>query len=124
MALVSPAEVKQLIDTDLSDPTILVYITSADNVITELFDEDTTVTDSQKKELERWLTAHLIACTQEPQISQVGVSGTSVKYQGVTGKGLESTFYGQQVLVLDTAGKLRNLGKRQASIFAIPTEDS
>lgn len=121
---VTATEVKQIIDTSLSDTVIEAYIAAANPVVTEVLGSDTTITDALRKEIERWLTAHLIASTQERQAKEEGAGGAYIKYQGITGKGLESTLYGQQVLALDSTGKMRGkLTGKAASITAVPSFD-
>jgi len=73
------------------------------------------------KEIERWLTAHLLASTIERTASQEAAGGASVTYTGKFGERLSSTPYGQMVLVLDTAGLMMEFPhKQKVSIFAVP----
>lgn len=116
-------EVKQIIDTDLSDTIVEAYISAANYTVTEVLGSDTTLADGHKTEIERWLTAHLIAATREQQAIEEGAGGAKIKYQGVTGKGLEGTMYGQQVLAMDATGKMRKLSGRAASVTAITSFD-
>jgi hypothetical protein len=116
MARVVAHEVKDIIDTDLSDRIVQVFIDAANLTVTELLGSNTDLSDDAKKEVERWLTAHLLASTRERQAESEKIDVASIVYQGKTGKGLESTLYGQQAKLLDTTGILaQNLGK--ASIF-------
>jgi len=112
-------EVKQILDTDLSDTIVDAYILGASAVVDEVLGSDTTISSTLKEEIERWLAAHMIAATREQQASEEGAGGAKIKYQGVTGKGLEATMYGQQVLAMDTTGKMRKLSGRAASITAV-----
>ena len=123
MALVTPTEVKQILDTTLDDTTIETYITSADGLVNQVLGTDTTLTDASLKSIELFLTAHLIASTREQQIIKAEAGGASVTYQGITGKGLEATFYGQQVLILDVTGKFKQLASKPASIKAVTSFD-
>jgi len=117
---VTSEEVKQIIDTDLADAIVDAYILGANYAVTEVLGDDTDLSDGHKKEIERWLTAHLIASTREQQIQKAGAGGANVTYQGMTGKGLEATLYGQQVLALDTTGKMMaTMTKRKASLTAV-----
>jgi len=120
MPRVTAAEVKLILDTDLDIDVINAFILGAYHSVNEVIGNDTTISDDLKKEIERWLSAHFIASTREQQISKAGAGGASVTYQGTTGRGLDSTMYGQQVLVLDTTGKFRNLTvNKTASITAV-----
>ena len=123
---VSADEVKEILDTTLTDSAIEAFIGAANLTVTKILgDED--LTDDELKEIERWLTAHLIACTRERQIMKEAVGQASVTYAGVTKTGLDATLYGQQVKLLDTTGLLAqqesDLGKRQASIYAVTSFD-
>lgn len=120
MARVTAAEVSAIIDTSIGATAIEANIAAATEVVTEVLGTDTTISATLKKEIERWLTAHLIASTQEQQVEKAGVKGGSITFQGKTGMGLESTQYGQQVMVLDTTGKMRaQLCSRRASVYAV-----
>jgi hypothetical protein len=116
MARVTATEVKGIIDTDLTDDAVNIYITSAnvmvDNVLST---SDTPIL----KEIERWLTAHMIASTKERQAKSEEAGGAKINYAGYYGDMLSSTSYGQQVMMLDVSGKFANLGKKAAMIFAI-----
>jgi hypothetical protein len=121
---VTAVEVKQILDTDMVDTDIDVYITAANATVSAVLGTDPTLSDVQLKSIELFLTAHLIAATREPQISQAGAGGASVKYQGTTGTGLSGTMYGQQVLLLDPSGRLRAyLDNSRASMKAIRSFD-
>lgn len=111
-------DVKKIIDTDLADATIEAYLTSASELVSASISV-TAITNSLREEIIRWLTAHLIASTQEQQLSKAGAGPTSVTFQGKTGLGLDSTQYGQQVQILDTTRTLSRLGKGKVELFAI-----
>jgi len=120
MYVVSAEDVKKIIDTDLTDTIIDAYILSANYAVTEILGSDTTLSDGHKETIVQWLAAHLIAATREQQIQKAGAGGANVTYQGMTGKGLEATLYGQQVLALDTTGKMiTTMTKRKASLTAV-----
>lgn len=117
----TPVQVKEILDTDLEDSVVEAFIKGASYTIDEVFSGNADLSADHLTELERWLSAHLIAATREQQISKAGGGpGISVTYQGLTGKGLEATMYGQQVMALDTTGRLRTaLMNRRASLSAI-----
>lgn len=120
---VSTAEVKEIIDipTTIPDTVIHSFIQAANITITAVLGSDTMITAAQLKEIERWLSAHLLACSRVRQASEEEVMGeTSIKYTGKTDKKLDATLYGQTVQILDTTGKLAaNIGKKQASLIAV-----
>ncbi len=114
-------EVKQILnDTELSDPIIEGYIKAANsminNVLSGKLDEDTL------EEIERWLTAHMIASTRERQAVKEGAGGAFIEYTGKFGEGLKSTSYGQMVLTMDTTGLMAALGMKQIKLIAIPQQ--
>lgn len=125
MARVLASEVKEILDTDLSDVIVGTFITAANITVTKFLGTSTVLSSVQLKEIERWFSAHLIACTREQQAQAEEVAGeTNIKYQGKTGMGLDSTLYGQQVKVLDTSGVLAaNLGKKKATIYTVTSFD-
>jgi hypothetical protein len=123
MPRVVAEEVKEIIDTSLTDPQICPFIKAANVTVTKLLGTTTDLSDDQKKEIERWLAAHLIACTKVRQAKSKKTGKTSVVYQGETSEGINSTHYGQTVVALDTTGKMANLGKRKVSLTAVTSSE-
>lgn len=124
MARVTAQDVKEILETNLADQIIDTFITAANLTVTEVLGNDITLSDNQKTEIERWLTAHLVACTRQQQAQGEKVDDAAITYQGKTDKGLDATFYGQQVKVLDTTGKMANrIGKKAATIYAVTSFD-
>ena len=80
--------------------------------------------DDLKAEIERWLAAHMLASTREQQSKSEKAGSAAVVYQGVTGVGLKSTFYGQTVLTLDTTGGFSSLGGKAVSVSAVEEDYS
>ena len=121
---VTATEVKQILDTDLTDPVIEVFINAANLTVTDALGSSTVLSSDQLKEIERWLTAHLIASTRDQQIQEDTIGKSKVVYQGRTAMGLDATFYGQQVKILDTSGVLvGSAGKRKATVYAATSFD-
>jgi len=112
-ARVTTAEVKEIIDTDLTDLT--VFITVADQHVDRVAAADSSLAAATLKEISRWLAAHFTAI-RDPRESKSTVGPTSFTYEGKTGMGLSFTRYGQQALLLDTTGTLANLGMKKASV--------
>lgn len=114
---VTATEVKQIMDNCiLTDAVIGVFIGAANEVVNTVF-SSTDVTEY--KEIERWFTAHMIASTLQRTTSEEKIGDASVKYAGKWEKNLDSTPYGQMLKVLDTSGKMGNIGKQAASIYAV-----
>lgn len=62
--------------------------------------------------LERWVAAHLYQTMDQGYQSRT-TEGASGQFLGQTGKKLESTYYGQNALMLDWTGSLEILDKRK-----------
>lgn len=123
MARVTPDELKEIISTSLGDGVLSAFITAANLVVTKHLGGITYVSDGQRKEIERWLAAHLLTA-REQQVASEGADKASVTYQGSYGMGLDATFYGQQVKLLDTSGILGSVvGKRKADLYAVTSFD-
>lgn len=124
MARVTAQDVKEILETNLADQIIDTFITGANLTVTKILGDDTTLSSSQKTEIERWFSAHLIACTRQQQAQNEKVDDAAITYQGKTDKGLDATFYGQQVKILDTTGKMANrAGKKAATFYAVTSFD-
>lgn len=119
---VSAEDVKEILDTDLSNTVIGAFINAANITVTKLLGSKTALSEEQRIEIERWLSAHLIACTKDHQAKSEAAGDASVTYQGQTEMALDSTHYGQMVKFLDTTGTLAAKDKKQAAmIYAVPS---
>jgi len=113
-------EVKQIMDgCTLDDQVVDAYIVAANELVDKVFENDTDIGDTLLKEIEKWLTAHLIASSQQRTAAMEAVGDARIAYTGEWGKRLESTPYGQVALTLDITGKLARAGKTAASIRAV-----
>ena len=123
MARVTYDDVMAIMDSDcdVSSSKVTVMINAANAVITKVFEDDTVVTETVLTELERWLTAHMIASTLNRSTSKERLGDAEVSYTGKWGEMLKSTPYGQMVLTLDFTGRLAKSGKTAATIYAIPS---
>jgi len=126
MARVTASEVKEIMSGCTTPDSIVdVFITAATEVVDKIFSGDTTMSVTLLKEVERWLTAHMISCTPYFRATTDEKLGdASVKYAGQFTTGLNSTSYGQMVLTLDISGKMSSLGKRAPTFYAIPNFDN
>jgi len=109
---VTDDEVKEIIDTTLTDltPFILVASQQVDRISTA-----GTLGAAVLKEIERWLAAHAVAM-RDKRTSKDSVLDSSHTYEGKTGTGLDFTRYGQQAKLLDTTGTLAKLSKQKAAM--------
>ena len=82
------------------------YILSANELVTEICGS-AGYSDARLELIERWLSAHFY-CVYDPR-SQSESAGVSASYEGSAAMFLERTRYGQQAMLLDTAGGLARL---------------
>lgn len=102
MALVTSDDVKAIIDTEETD--LSVYITAAAQITASFC---SSLTDAQKKEVQRWLAAHFLASTNiEPQAANEKAGPVGEAFQYKVDLGLNFTRYGQMALSLDVSGGL------------------
>jgi hypothetical protein len=118
MPRVSVSDVLQILGSALSEAKLLIHITTASELMDQVFSGDTVLNEGLKKEIERYLAAHF-ASIAEPEISGSGIleheiGATRVKFSDNLGEMLRTTRFGQQALVLDVTGKLSGTGKSRA----------
>lgn len=117
------SDVSAILDnTSLTDPQIEIYITTAETLVTEVLGSSDLGAD-MLKEIERYLTAHLIVMTRERLSKKEEAGSAKIEYAGVFGSGLDATSHGQMVKVLDTTGGFAALGGKEVSIYAIKSFD-
>ena len=118
------AKVLEILDgCTVSSTVVDSFIGTASRVLDSVFSSDSSMTTAQLQDIETWLAAHLISSTLHRQSSQEEVDGASVQYTGYWSKNLDSTSYGQMVMVIDTSGKMAGAGKKLASLKAITSFD-
>lgn len=117
MSRVTVDEVKEIIETSLENYEVVPFITVANLIVTDQL-SSSSLSDAILKEIERWLSAHFISI-RDPRITKVVFDDVEETYQGQTGYGLQSTTYGQQVMLLDSTGTFTNLGKKKVSFTSI-----
>lgn len=121
MARVTVDEVKEIMeDSTIPEYKITPMITAAEEVITTVYADDTSIGATLLKEIERWFVAHMVASTLQRSITEEGIGDARIKFAGKFGEGLKATPYGQMVLTLDTTGKMAKSGKSVAGIYAVP----
>lgn len=106
--------------TNLTEAIIEPFIAVASMLVDEIAVTDPNVSAARLKEIERWLTAHIVTVAKErrPIEEEIG-NDTAIKYSDVYGPGLQSTDYGQMAATLDTTGVLAARGKKRVDIVAI-----
>ena len=123
MARVTASEVKAIMNNcTATDATVGTFILASNKLVTEVF-EDSELDAGMLKEIERYLTAHIISSTVERQTTEEKLGDAAVIYTGKWGDKLSSTSYGQIAMMLDTEGLLAKMGKMSATITAIESFD-
>lgn len=79
-------------------------------------DTGSVLSSSVLERMEAWIAAHLY-CTPDRPYQSRGMGRTSSGFQGQTGMHLDSTYYGQNALLLDFNGDLKRLseGRKKAT---------
>jgi hypothetical protein len=128
MARTTGEEVREIMSgCTLTDEQIDPFILGTHLYLNAVFASNTTLGVTILRELERWLTAHVLALTgaqPNTNIKREKVGNAEIEYAvGKAGTGLLATPYGQWALHLDTTGLLAKTGKREASLYAIESFD-
>ena len=109
MPRTTDAAVQGIIEHDATI-SLTPFIEVANALVTELC--LTSGYDATRLELiERWLSAHFYA-VRDPRVGFETVKGVGQSFTRKIDYGLRVTHYGQQALLLDTAGNLASLNKR------------
>ena len=99
MARVTEAEVKEIIEIADDFVTLDPFIIAVN---------DTTITDTILKEIERWLSAHFTAI-RDPRVDSEKAGSVGAKYQYKVDIGFEVTTYGQMAKRIDSSGTLAKM---------------
>lgn len=113
----SAAEVKEIIDTALSEAAVGPFLTVANLLVDRVEAAITSAgweaySAALLKEIERWLAAHFVA-VRDPRISMSVVGAGQTRYHGQSKIRLDHTPYGQQVMLLDHYGVLSQMSESQ-----------
>lgn len=113
------ARVRDIMDElDFLDPVVESYIGAANVFVTDRLGTSS-LGDTMLEEIERWMTAHMIACTRARMSAEEEAGSAKVKYIGTYTDALNSTPYGQMVISLDSTGAMASIGKKLISIQAL-----
>lgn len=110
--------VKSIIQTALADSAVNDYITHANNMVTRVVGGEG-LTAAVLKDIETWLTAHLIAISKERQPHEEKIGDIWVRFTENPQGWLSQTTYGQTVLFLDSSGQFQKTTMKKSSIRAI-----
>jgi hypothetical protein len=120
----SSSDVTLIMDGCTTDAnTIDAFINSAELLMNRVFGTGETLSELELTEIERFLVAHMISSTVYKSTSREKLGDAEMEYTGKWDTGLKSTPYGQMVLLLDSTGKLANLGVAAATIYAVKGPD-
>lgn len=113
MARVAPADVRTIVDSEVTDLAIEFAIDCANSVIAErLAGRSDTPSEATLEKIERWLAAHFVDGA-DPSAEQVQVGDVRITYEGgsAAGEGIAATRHGRRAIALDPTGQLENVGK-------------
>jgi hypothetical protein len=121
MARTNAAAVQALLGNDYdadAAPSLTPRIETAtvivDRVATCATAKAITLTAAELELIERWLSAHFYAMTDQTYSSK-STGGASASFHGQTGLALDATKYGQTAKLLDYSGCLTAIGGRQVA---------
>lgn len=101
------AEVKEIINTDLTDEQVSPFLKSANLLVTSVL-TGKGYSDAVMEDIELWLAAHFVAI-RDPRTTKEKIGDAEDTYQGKFGDKLNGTSYGQQVLLIEYKGVLAEI---------------
>ncbi len=117
-ARIEVANVRDILDTNLTDAQLHAYMNAANLTVTNVLGSANLGAETLAA-IELWLSAHYAATVDKrPESEKIG-DEYQVKYEGKTGMGLKATLYGQQALALDPTGKLAEFGAKQSATLRV-----
>ena len=107
----SESAVRSIIETD-SALTVTPFIDQASVIVDDLVvnDVDSLLSVARLELIERNLAAHFYS-RRDPQYQSKATAGASATFQGQTGMGYDSTYWGQDAKRLDLTGRLALMDK-------------
>lgn len=110
-ARVTAAEVKELVNTSVSDAVILTNHIETANLFVDTH-LSTKHTEPMLRRIELYLAAHFVALTEERGgVTRIKMGDADESLAAVYGEGFRSTRFGQTALSLDTTGTLARLAQ-------------
>lgn len=115
-ALVTPAELREIIDTDLSDARLCNFVNLAYVMTIPLSGNLASCGgDTALEQIQLLLAAHFLTMYERTLKREDVADEWSATYAMKEGLGLESSLYGQNALALDCSGILARAGSKRAS---------
>ena len=105
-------EVGYIFDTDMTSAQLGAFVTTASLIVAA----NCTNTATINSQVKYYLTAHL-ANLRDPRTQSEDIGDAKDVYQGKTGLGLDSTYYGQMCKMMDSSKGLDNLGKKKGRAY-------
>ncbi|OQX65415.1 MAG: hypothetical protein B5M51_00795 [Anaerolinea sp. 4484_236] len=123
-ANINADDVREIMDTDLSDARINAFINLAYRMIQRIDGElGDCGGDDTFDAIHVLVTCHLIT-SNEQVVATEKIGDTSVTYHAAAkGTGLNATFYGQQAIDMDCSGMLSSANKPKVSLEAVTYSD-
>ena len=111
-AVTEPDDVREILDTDLTDPRLANFINMAYVIV-----KDLGVTDAEVLRMMELLLAAHFTTTYEGVLKSQSVGGGewSVSYATIVGEGLAASPYGQQAIAIDPTRKLQSMALKRAA---------
>lgn len=98
-----------IVDTDLTEPQVLAFITTANLFVTQYLGTSDLIADVLT-EIETYVAAHYITL-RDPRTAKEKADGVEFQFEGKTGMGLDGSRYGQVAQELDSTGILQQISK-------------
>jgi hypothetical protein len=115
---VTPADVREILQTSLTDPQLEAFILPANAVVEAHLVGEDCMTDELLFEIERWLAAHFASIRDKAsRVTSEKIGDAEETYGNKTGFGLNYTPYGQQVKFLDCTGNLDTLDETKRKVI-------
>lgn len=116
---VTAAEVQVIVET-IAGADLNPYIDAANELVTELCEAPAYgYSNSRLKTIELWLSAHFY-CIFDPRKRDEMAGPVREVIEGKVGLHLDVTRYGQQAMILDTAGGLAAWNNAAAKVIKMP----
>lgn len=103
-------DVRQILEFSDEELNTNAFIDAANSIVNDVC-LDSGYDDDKLTLIETWLSAHLVAIKHQIPASQ-SVGEVSERYQFSVSLNLNVTIYGQQAMLIDTAGNLAALNKK------------
>lgn len=98
-------DVRAVINVVEEDFIIDAMMETANQMLVNSVDTDTTLSTAARDQVQIWLSAHFLAVRDRLE-KEISADGIRIVFDGTTDMGLNATLYGQQAQLLDPTGLL------------------